>query len=50
MKDKSKVKFPCRNCKHFKICGESGRTEYCAGRELKTKGKSKNSRITRERV
>lgn len=34
------VKYPCRGCIYFKICGSYTRTQACAGRELKsTKGK-----------
>lgn len=32
---KNKVKYPCRNCKYFKVCGQLTRTEPCNGRKLK---------------
>lgn len=31
------AKHPCVNCKYFKVCGNTNRTEPCNGRELKTK-------------
>lgn len=35
------VKYPCRNCVYFKICGENTRTEPCKGRQTKTEQKNK---------
>ena len=37
MKNKSNPKYPCRNCKYFKSCGNTNRTQKCSGRELKSK-------------
>lgn len=36
-KNKNNVKYPCRNCKYFEICGNTNRTQKCNGRELKGK-------------
>ncbi len=37
---KKDVTYPCRNCKYFKECGNTNRTEPCNGREVtgRTKG------------
>lgn len=29
------VKYPCRNCVYFKVCGENMRTQKCKGRKTK---------------
>ncbi|MCR0168703.1 hypothetical protein MKC94_03010 [[Clostridium] innocuum] len=34
------VKYPCRNCVYFGACGESSRTQPCAGRKTKREGKT----------
>lgn len=34
MQTKKDVKYPCVNCKYFKACGNTNRTEPCNGREV----------------
>ncbi len=34
------VKHPCCNCVYFDACGESSRTQPCAGRQTKTEAKA----------
>lgn len=34
------VKHPCCNCVYFDACGESSRTQPCAGRKTKTEAKA----------
>lgn len=36
-KKENDVKYPCRNCEYFKICGNTNRTQKCNGRKLKDK-------------
>lgn len=31
------VKYPCRNCKYFKTCGDRARVTPCQGRETNKK-------------
>ena len=35
-------KYPCRNCKYFKACGDNTRTMPCKGRETNKKGDKNN--------
>lgn len=35
MKNNKDVKYPCRNCKYFKQCGDTNRQEKCKGRRIK---------------
>lgn len=37
------VKKPCINCKYFKQCGNTNRTEPCQGRETKGGKRYENS-------
>ena len=32
-------KYPCRSCVYFKVCGNSNRREFCAGRKTKRQQK-----------
>ena len=34
-------KYPCINCKYFRQCGNTNRTQPCTGRETKTQQKKK---------
>lgn len=36
------VKYPCRNCIYFKVCGENARTMPCKGRKTKSEAKKEN--------
>ena len=40
MQETNKVKYPCRNCVYFKVCGDNMRTESCKGRMTKREQKS----------
>lgn len=33
------VKYPCRGCVYFKVCGENTRTHPCDGRKTKSEVK-----------
>lgn len=34
-------KYPCRNCKYFKACGDNTRTMPCKGRKTERKKKER---------
>ena len=36
------IKYPCRNCIYFKVCGDNMRTEHCKGRKTKSELKKEN--------
>lgn len=38
------VVHPCQGCVYFKECGNTNRTEYCAGRVTSTKRKQGDTR------
>ena len=33
---KQSVKYPCRNCIYFEVCGDNMRTQECTGRTTKS--------------
>lgn len=39
------VKYPCRNCIYFKVCGDNMRTESCKGRKTKSELKKENKKL-----
>lgn len=41
---KHKVRYPCRNCVYFDVCGLYLRTEPCRGRVTKRQQKKNNIR------
>lgn len=40
---KKQVKKPCAGCVYFNACGDSSRTEPCAGRMTKTEQKKQQN-------
>ena len=38
------VKYPCRGCVYFNVCGENTRTEPCNGRKTKSEQKKEERR------
>lgn len=45
-----KVKYQCKNCKYFNVCGSNTRTEPCKGRELKRKNNEKGDNYDTRRI
>lgn len=37
------VKYPCRNCMYFKVCGENMRMMPCNGRKIKSSVKRESA-------
>ena len=45
---KTNIKYPCRNCVYFSVCGDSSRTEPCKGRLTWQGKKEENEAIAKE--
>ena len=42
-KGMTQVKYPCKNCVYFDVCGSNTRTKKCEGRKTKTEKKKENN-------
>lgn len=42
------IKYPCRNCVYFSVCGDSSRTEPCKGRLTQREQNKVNESVAKE--